>query len=216
MRKVAPKSVEVKVTHLHSGKPWLTGVRQSVRPGRRPRDREGLRPRARLRPRGRIDSGRLDLSGRAGPAVGALRRRPARRKRARAEREARPRELPQRRRRVGDSVRGDRRHEVSCRTRRTRWLLLDPISLNPTSSQSARSLGNRVGVGAVLERDVELHTAVVARRRRCRPRRERRIAGSGSIGPGRDPHERSVSAAANQVVRRSTAARDRFEGADPR
>src|SRR5205823_124022 len=61
-------------------------VRQSLRPGRGPRDRKRLRPNAGVHARGRIDSGRVDVPGGAGAAVGALRRRPARRERARAER----------------------------------------------------------------------------------------------------------------------------------
>ncbi len=83
-------------------------VRQSLRPGGRAGDRKGLRTLADLHARGRLDSGRLDVPGGARTAVGALRRRAAGRERARAEREARRDELPQRHHRVGVSVRGDR------------------------------------------------------------------------------------------------------------
>ena len=77
VEKIAPKTVELKITRMHGGKPWMTSLRQSLRAGRRPRDREGIRPDADLHARGRIDSGRLDVPGGAGPAVGAVRRRPA-------------------------------------------------------------------------------------------------------------------------------------------
>ena len=70
--------------------------RQPVRAGGRPRHRAGLRQGAGVQPRGRLDSGRLDVPAGAGRAVGALRHRPARRERARAEREAGPGQLPQR------------------------------------------------------------------------------------------------------------------------
>ena len=83
-------------------------VRQQVRAGRRPRDREGLRQGAGVQPRRRIDPGRRDVPGDPRAAVGALRRRPAGRERARAEREARSRQLPRRHHRVGVSLRRDR------------------------------------------------------------------------------------------------------------
>ena len=83
-------------------------VRQPVHPGRGPRHRARLRPSAGVHARRRIDSGRVDLPGGAGAAVGAVRRRAAGRERARAEREARRRQLPQRHHLVRDSVRGDR------------------------------------------------------------------------------------------------------------
>ena len=83
-------------------------VRQPVRAGRRPRHRARLRPQAGVHARGRFDSGRVDLPGGTGAAVRAVRRRAAGRKRARAEREARRRELPRRHHLVGVSVRGDR------------------------------------------------------------------------------------------------------------
>src|SRR5262249_9569011 len=85
-------------------------------PGGGPRDRARFRQDADLHARGRIDSGRVDVPGGARPPVGAVRRRPARRERARAERKAGRVELPQRHHRVGDAVRRDRarrRHRVS-------------------------------------------------------------------------------------------------------
>jgi acetylornithine deacetylase/succinyl-diaminopimelate desuccinylase-like protein len=78
--------------HAHARREAVDGgVRQPVRPGRRPRDREGLRQGAGVQPRGRVDPGRVDVPGDPGPAVGALRHRPARPERARAEREDGPR-----------------------------------------------------------------------------------------------------------------------------
>ena len=35
--------MEVKVTRMHGGKPWMTSLRESVRAGGRPGDREGIR-----------------------------------------------------------------------------------------------------------------------------------------------------------------------------
>ena len=98
VKQIAPKTVELTVTRMHGGKPWITELRQSVRAGRRPRHRAGLRQAARVLPRGRIDSGGLDLPGGARRARRPLWRRPARRKRARAQRAARSRQLPQRHR----------------------------------------------------------------------------------------------------------------------
>jgi acetylornithine deacetylase/succinyl-diaminopimelate desuccinylase-like protein len=77
------------------------GLRQSLRPGGGPRDRERLWQKAGLQPRRWLDSGRRDVPGNSRLALGALRRRSARRERARAQREARSRELPRRHRRVG-------------------------------------------------------------------------------------------------------------------
>ena len=107
VEKLAPKTVELKVTRMHGGKPWMTSFDNPVRAGRRPRDREGIRPEAGLHEGRRLDSRGLDVSGGARSSVGAVRGGPARRERARAEREARPVELPQRHHRVGLSVRGD-------------------------------------------------------------------------------------------------------------
>ena len=66
-------------------------VRQQVRPRRRARHREGIRQGAGLQSRRRLDSSCLDVSGGARVAERSLRRRPARRERPRAEREARSR-----------------------------------------------------------------------------------------------------------------------------
>jgi acetylornithine deacetylase/succinyl-diaminopimelate desuccinylase-like protein len=73
------------------------GLRQRVGAGGGPGDREGLRAHAGVRARGRVHSGRVDVPGSARVAERALRHRPAGRERARAERVARPRQLPQRR-----------------------------------------------------------------------------------------------------------------------
>ena len=86
------------------------GVRQPLRPGRRARDRGGLRQAPGIQPRGRLDSGRRPRSRRSWTAVRAVRRRPAGRERARARREARPRKLPRRHRLGRAPVRRDRRH----------------------------------------------------------------------------------------------------------
>ena len=85
-------------------------VRQQVRARRRPGDRAGLRQGAGVQPRGRLDSGGLDVPGGARRSERAVRRRPAGRERARAGREARSRQLPQRHHRVGVSVSGDREY----------------------------------------------------------------------------------------------------------
>jgi acetylornithine deacetylase/succinyl-diaminopimelate desuccinylase-like protein len=62
------------------------GLRQQIRAGRRPRHQAGLRPGTGVQPRRRIDSCRRDVPGNPGAAVSALRRRAARRERARPER----------------------------------------------------------------------------------------------------------------------------------
>ena len=108
VRKVTPKTVELKVTRMHGGKPWMTELDNRVRPGRGAGHRAGVRQDAGLHARRRIDPRRLDVPVGAERADGALRLRPARRERARAEREARPRQLLRRDHRVGVSVRGDR------------------------------------------------------------------------------------------------------------
>jgi len=74
VRKLAPKTVELKFTRMHGGKPWMTSF-----------DNPFVQAASRA-----IEK----VPGSARPAVGALRRRAARRERARAEREARPRQLP--------------------------------------------------------------------------------------------------------------------------
>ena len=105
LRDVTPKTVELKITRMHGGKPWMTSYDNPFVQAAGPRDRTRLRPQAGLHARRRIDSGGVDVPGRTGPAVGAVRRRPARRERARAERKARRRELPRRGDRVGSALR---------------------------------------------------------------------------------------------------------------
>ena len=91
VKKIAPK-IRGGQGHAHARRQAVDDrVRQSFRAGRRARDRERLRQGARLQPRGRFDPGRRDVPGDPRPAVGAVRRRTARRERARAEREARSR-----------------------------------------------------------------------------------------------------------------------------
>ena len=104
VRKIAPKTVELKVTRMHGGKPWMTVLRQPVRAGGRPRHRARVRQEAGLHARRGIDSGRVDVSGGAGAAVGAFRRRVAGRERARPERKARRRQLPSRHHRLRSSL----------------------------------------------------------------------------------------------------------------
>ena len=47
VKKVAPKTVELKVTRMHGGKPWMTDFDNPLRAGRRARHREGIREDAR-------------------------------------------------------------------------------------------------------------------------------------------------------------------------
>ena len=108
VRDVAPKTVELKVTRMHGGKPWMTSYDNPFVQAAGRAIEQGFGQQAGVHARGRIDSGRVDVPGRAGAAVGAVRRRPAGRERARAEREARRRQLPRRHHRVGDSLRRDR------------------------------------------------------------------------------------------------------------
>ena len=101
--------------HAHARRQAVDDVvRQPVRAGGRPRDRARLRPQAGVHARRRLDSGGVDVPGGARAAVGAVRRRPARRERARAERKARRRQLPRRHHLVGVSLRGNR-EEVTTR-----------------------------------------------------------------------------------------------------
>ena len=95
--------------HAHAWREAVDGrIRQPVHPRCRPRDRAGLRQDAGVLPRRRIDSGRRDVSGRARHSERAVRRRIARRKRPRTEREARPREFSRWRHCVRVSLSGDR------------------------------------------------------------------------------------------------------------
>ena len=74
VKKIAPKTVELKVTRLHGGKPWMTDFDNRLRAGGRPRHREGLRQAAGVHARGRLDPGRARLPGGARRAGRALRR----------------------------------------------------------------------------------------------------------------------------------------------
>ena len=108
MKKVAPKTVELKVTRMHGGKPWMTEF-----------DNPFVQAAGRAIEKGFGKDPVFNREGGSipvvatfqeilGAAVGAVRRRPAGRERARAEREARSRQLPRRRHRVGVSLRRDR------------------------------------------------------------------------------------------------------------
>ena len=107
VQKVAPKTVELKVTRMHGGKPWMTEF-----------DNPFVQAAGRAIEQGFGQAPVFNREGGSIPVVStfqeelglpsrAVRRRPARRERARAGREARPRQLPQRRDRVGVSLRGD-------------------------------------------------------------------------------------------------------------
>ena len=63
VEKIAPKTVELKVTRMHGGKPWMTSFDNPFVQAAGPRDREGLRPEAGLHARRRLDSGGLDVPG---------------------------------------------------------------------------------------------------------------------------------------------------------
>ena len=91
MTKIAPKTVEVKLTRMHGGKPWMTSFDNPLRAGGGARDRKGLR----RTPVFNREGGSIPVVSTfqevLGLPDGAVRRRPARRERARAEREAGPR-----------------------------------------------------------------------------------------------------------------------------
>ena len=91
LQKVAPKTVEVKLTKMHGGKPWMTSFDNKFVQAAARAIEMGFRERAGVQPRRRLDPGGVDVLRSAGTADGALRHRPARRERARAEREARSR-----------------------------------------------------------------------------------------------------------------------------
>ena len=108
LQKVCPKTVELKVTRMHGGKPWMTEF-----------DNKYVRAAGRAIEQGFGKAPVFNREGGSIPVVStfqeelgraerALRHRPARRERARAGREARSRQLPQRHHRVGVSVSGDR------------------------------------------------------------------------------------------------------------
>ena len=107
VQKVAPKTVEVKVTRMHGGKPWMTEFDNPFvqAAGRAIEKGFGQEP-VFTREGGSIPVVST-FQEMLGPAVGAVRRRSAGRERARAEREARPRQFPQRHHRVGLSLRRD-------------------------------------------------------------------------------------------------------------
>ncbi len=107
IRKIVPKTMELKITRMHGGKPWMTSYDHPFMQAAGRAIEKGLRAAAGVHARRRIDSGGVDVSGRARDSGGAVRRRAARRECARAEREARRREFPQRDHRVGDSLRRD-------------------------------------------------------------------------------------------------------------
>ena len=89
--KIAPKTVELKFTRMHGGKPWMASFDNPFMQAAGRAIEKGFGRDAGLHARGRLDSGRLDVPGGTRRAVGAVRRRPARRKCARPEREARSR-----------------------------------------------------------------------------------------------------------------------------
>ena len=108
VRKIAPKTVELTFTRMHGGKPWMASYDHPfMQAAARAIERGFGRP-AGLHARRRLDSGGVDVSGGAWRAVGAVRRRVARRERTRAERKARSRELPPRHHRGRVSLPRDR------------------------------------------------------------------------------------------------------------
>ena len=73
LRKIAPKSVEMKMTRMHGGKPWMASFDNPfVRAAGRAIERGFGKPPLFVR-EGGFDSGRLDVSGRAGRAQCSLR-----------------------------------------------------------------------------------------------------------------------------------------------
>ena len=89
VRKVAPKTVELKVTRMHGGKPWITEYNNPYVQAAGRAIEQGFGKHAGVLPRRRLDSGGLDVPGRAGRSGGAVRGRSARRKRSRTERASR-------------------------------------------------------------------------------------------------------------------------------
>ncbi len=91
VRKITPKTVELKVTRMHGGKPWMTSYDNPFvqAAGRAIEQGFGRKP-VFTREGGSIPVVST-FQEELGLPVGAVRRRPARRERARAEREARPR-----------------------------------------------------------------------------------------------------------------------------
>ncbi len=96
LKKNAPKTVEIKVTRMHGGKPWMTDFNSGYVQAAA-RAIEGAFNRTPVFTR---EGGSIPVVSTfqevLGPADGAVRRRPARRERPRAERKAGPRQLPRR------------------------------------------------------------------------------------------------------------------------
>jgi hypothetical protein len=68
VKKIAPKTVEVKVTRMHGGKPWMASLDNPFVQAAG-RAIEGVRQDARLQPRGRLDPGGGHLPGDPRPAL---------------------------------------------------------------------------------------------------------------------------------------------------
>ena len=100
LRRSAPKTVELKFTRMHGGKPWMTEFDNKYVRAAGPGHRAGFRPGAGVQPRRRIDPGRVDVPGGARRAERAVRRRPADENAHAPDETARSRELPQRHHRV--------------------------------------------------------------------------------------------------------------------
>ena len=112
MKKVAPKTVELKITRMHGGKPWMTEFDNPFVQAAGRAIEQGFGQAPVFNREGGSIPVVSTFQEELGAAVRAVRRRPARRERARAEREARSRQLPQRRHRLGVPLRGNRRAEV--------------------------------------------------------------------------------------------------------
>ena len=112
MQKVAPKTVEVKVTRMHGGKPWITEYDNPyVQAAGRAIEQGFGKPPVFCREGGSIPVVSTFQEELGVPAVlfgVGLPDENAHAPNERLDLE----QLPQRHRRVGDSVRGDRRHEV--------------------------------------------------------------------------------------------------------
>jgi hypothetical protein len=108
VKKICPKTVELKVTRMHGGKPWMTEFDNKYVRAAGKAIELGFGKDAGVQSRRRVDPGRVDVSAGARRAECVVRRRPARRERARTGREARSRQLPQRHHRVGVSLSGSR------------------------------------------------------------------------------------------------------------
>ncbi|MGC4085212.1 MAG: peptidase dimerization domain-containing protein [Vicinamibacterales bacterium] len=90
LAKIAPKTVEMKVTRMHGGKPWMTSFdNQYVQAAGRAIE-QGFGRAPVFTREGGLDPGGRDVPGGARAAERAVRRRSARRERACPERKARP------------------------------------------------------------------------------------------------------------------------------